>query len=601
MTTLTESIQAVITLPSPLESPRSSCSSTHPSGLPITPVDELDKMASEMVLSSSEDEEGVVDAGVDMASGVAGTKDQQRRADLPSLRVPPPTFGHFAFPMATSPASASSLSSDSSPNEGPLGHDDIALPKAGFTFGTCPSTRAPFLGTPATEQGPFEYPELGHGGYPPGSPLHNRRRESLALGLAHRRGSIIAPHSNTLSAASPSIPSPPSTRRSSTCSTIVTLPAAGRRPSILHSATVESAIPQFDTSAITSGSEEEESEVTPLASAGPSRRASNAALVFPPRHMAAPIPPSLLARRGSLPAAQLFGLPLTEQPGRVRASYSSGSHFTTTAALYNRRASVVTSESGFSTGSSGTVMGGDRDVRRGSVRQGNPPLSPPLDDDEPLTQPPAYTGRRGSVSFFPPPPMPSVLRSSTSSSRSSIVSNSSSTRSSFTSSSPRSSVSSSRMPINFSSRMPHPVQTQGHKPRQGSSSGTMSSPSSPRMGYSASVTPAAVVRRNKHAQSASGESHAGSGSGPGSFSSLSSSEESNEEGDSEGSPRASRGSGPAPAVPVFSNPWSESPTGSTGSGAEGKALAPPLETPPLETVVERPPLETFDSGATEKP
>lgn len=141
----------------------------------------------------------------------------------------------------------------------------------GFTFGSCPSpaSQSDFIGTPAAEKGAFEYPE-SHS-------ASSSRRPSLAH-PSLRRGSST----------------------SSTTSTVTALSTSTRRPSLAP------------------------------AYAGPSdydnarRRGSLAH--FPTRPVHAPIPPSILARRGSLPAADsLFGLPNNERRSHSRSSLSSSS------------------------------------------------------------------------------------------------------------------------------------------------------------------------------------------------------------------------------------------------------------------------------------
>jgi hypothetical protein len=153
-----------------------------------------------------------------------------------------------------------------------------------FSFGTCPSPAAhsDFLGTPAAEKGPFEYPE-SHS-------ASSSRRPSLAH-PALRRGSST----------------------SSTTSTVTALSTATRRPSLAP---------------VYTGSH-----------AGPSdydfrRRGSLAH--FPTRPVHAPIPPSILARRGSLPAADaLFGIPANERRAHNRSSLSSSSPILTPTAEHS--------------------------------------------------------------------------------------------------------------------------------------------------------------------------------------------------------------------------------------------------------------------------
>ncbi|WVW81847.1 hypothetical protein I302_103845 [Kwoniella bestiolae CBS 10118] len=570
---------------SPAPSPRPSISSSS-SGPPLTPIYEMDKMSSDLIVSTEEVEDPSPSDRVMIPKREHAKKNG--RANLPTLNVPPPTFHNYSFgsSIPASSPSASSTESSIGRTPSPLSSvEDIALPSEGFKFGTCPS--ASFVGTPTAEQGPFEYPSSSSSTMstspPVGSPTL-ARRGSLALGMTHRRGSIISTHSNGNGTAI----SPPPTRRSSTCSTITTLPAAGRRPSIVHSTTVDVAIPQT-----TSDTFDEPYRPTPSASS--SRRPS--VIMFPNKNLPAPIPPSLLARRGSLPVDKLFGIPLSsDQPNRTRSSYSSGSATISTASLYLRRQSVV-SESGFSNGSGATVMNDDHTgngIRRPSMRARTPSA-----DFTPQT---ASSARRGSVSFFPP----QSLQTQTPARSSSL----SSSRSSVSSQSQRSSISSSRIPINFSPRHPSYAHSGVYSSRQSSttsisntsSSSSASVPCSPKVGFNPMMS-----RRNRNSTI---------NSNPG----LSSSEEDEENEHEEENqllptPNQSRLNDstqvPDVNVPTFVDPWSTS-TSSIQSkldelsiggpgGGEPFISGVPLETPPLETVMERPPLESIDSGATERP
>lgn len=300
-------------------------------------------------------------------------------------------------------------------------------PQAGFSFGTCPSQ---VLGTPRAELGPFEYPAAGaDAGENSGahsamvavpSPSHSARssfssqRAALPLGETHRRGSIIA--RPTVSdrmhdGGAPYAVAVPEYRRSSTTGNIHSLPATGSRPSILHSTTIPSAtvplavapVPVSPTSATggTGPRPPPSSTTPPVTPSGalysPMLASRRGSLMFQPKTIPAPIPPSLLARRSSIPASQLYaGLPIDQLPPppadallqlqlqRKRASVSSypapPGFTTTTHALYQRRASMV-SDGGESSGTSThTVMGdpagvafalGDNQGRRASMRYGD--------------------------------------------------------------------------------------------------------------------------------------------------------------------------------------------------------------------------------------
>ncbi|KAK8845601.1 hypothetical protein IAR55_006317 [Kwoniella newhampshirensis] len=549
---------------SPMASPRSSVSSGNPSGPLLTPLDELDKSASEMVITTeNEIREDDSDTDLDPPPLRLTVQDPFPAKPLLDLSSLPgtssrPTFTDFSFPTLSSFAAPIDIRRP--PSHSPGDVDDIALPTAGFSFGTCPSV--PFLGTPTAEQGPFEYPESTS----PTSATMNTStaanlRETFALGMTHRRGSIVVhPHVH-----STNNPSPPATRRSSTCSTITTFPSAGRRPSILHSSTIETTVPLVGPSTCTSPVLPPSTFPPPSLGSGPTSRRSST-LMFKQKPLPAPIPPSLLARRGSLPAAQLFGIPSGEQANRTRASYSAGHHVTTTAALYSRRQSMA-SESGMSSGSGATVVEGDGFGRRGSTR-----LTTPLMD-------PHHGGRRGSIPVLYPvhPPLPPSSLGDKAPGRSNSLSSSS--RSSIASS--RSSLSSSRS--NFD---PSSFSRPGSfsSPRSASVSGTDHRPP-PSSFYS----PSSEMRRTRqHGSQLSG---------------LSSSEESNEEEEeaeedlsTPGTSLFNAGQGTVPSAPTFMDPWSKVHDGDLAERVDGKSSIP-LETPPL---MERPPLETIDSDRTER-
>ena len=369
-------------------SARSSASSSAPSHL-LTPVYELDSMPDSAVASSS-------------GSSSSGTDERDRDADVDGdinadARGPglsgsddhgddTPRGEHGMGKHLALSSSTTRRGRHSAPSLVPL--ESPPLANSSFSFGSCPSV--PLSATPTSELGPFDYP------LPPGTsassfagpstltsnattgvhhanPFGSPRRQSLALGMTHRRGSIVATSRSPVEPSSSTLPSPPAARRSSTCSTITTLPAAGHRPAILHSASTTSgpaglthppSYPHL---------------LTHAQSPPTSRRSS---LLFPHRPSATPIPPSLLARRGSLPAAQLFGVPSSEMalnrlPGglaqRERASFAGFAglpgqaappgYTTTTPALYARRASLLSDDGTAGSGSSTSTITMD-DVAR---------------------------------------------------------------------------------------------------------------------------------------------------------------------------------------------------------------------------------------------
>jgi hypothetical protein len=276
-----------------------------------------------------------------------------------------------------------------------------------------------------------DYPRLE---YPRTHPNHNpNRRQSLALGQTYRRASIISREDlggSRMAAISPSVSVPSSplsgqkqtlgqregaldgmkdhastpltisrppltkayqsgdsdtstigpgttitpydlaSRRTSTCSTITTLPAEGRRPSILHSASTNSAFPPILSPDLTTSNTHPAAPHTfPFPPKGPmfasnglaGRRSS---LLFPQKAQNVPIPPSLLARRGSLPPppdhARIQRLSLSAQ-GKVsnRAEDSStngigsapyanfGGYGYTTAQLYRRASTLSNPPEGY--------------------------------------------------------------------------------------------------------------------------------------------------------------------------------------------------------------------------------------------------------------
>ena len=388
-------------------SARSSASSSAPSHL-LTPVYELDSMPDSAVASSS-------------GSSSSGTDERDRDADVDGdinadARGPglsgsddhgddTPRGEHGMGKHLALSSSTTRRGRHSAPSLVPL--ESPPLANSSFSFGSCPSV--PLSATPTSELGPFDYPlppvasassfagpsttntTTGvHHANPFGSP----RRQSLALGMTHRRGSIVATSRSPVEPSSSTLPSPPAARRSSTCSTITTLPAAGHRPAILHSASTTSgpaglthppSYPHL---------------LTHAQSPPTSRRSS---LLFPQRPSATPIPPSLLARRGSLPAAQLFGVPSSEMalnrlPGglaqRERASFAGFAglpgqaappgYTTTTPALYARRASLLSDDGTAGSGSSTSTITMD-DVARSRRSSAFP---------QPFTSPSAPTSPR---------------------------------------------------------------------------------------------------------------------------------------------------------------------------------------------------------------
>ncbi|WWC85857.1 uncharacterized protein L201_000724 [Kwoniella dendrophila CBS 6074] len=618
--------------PSPGPSPRPSISSSsnYSIGIPLTPIEELglDKMSSDLIISTEDVDNDDPLVQVESIKTISG------RPNLPTLNVPPPSFSNYSFGISSSPSASSSSSiarGEGGRTPSPLSSiedGEIALPSEGFKFGSCPSSS--FVGTPTAEQGPFEYPSSSSSTSnfsisPPksmGSPTL-ARRGSLALGLTHRRGSIIPqpnpnPNINRLRGSFDDGISPPPTRRSSTCSTLTTLPIAGRRPSIVHSTTVEVTLPQAHPSVPPFGEHPPQPS-----SASSSRRPS--VLMFPSKPLPAPIPPSLLARRGSLPVAQLFGVPLADQNNnKTRSSYSSGSATISTAQLYLRRQSVM-SESGFSNGS-GTTIGeatgnehyGYNDVENGYRRRSMRPRTPSAD----FTPQTVSSQRRGSVSFFPPVPVSTTTTTTQqirknpnfTPNRSSSISSRSSIASSASASSQRSSISSSRIPINFSPRHPTSYTNSFAYPSRQTSVSTTNTtiststngsnsspslPSSPR--FSINAHSGYIVKRNRHSTSKSSNSNPSLGSG---------SSEGDRDHEDEILPTPNQSKINTVVAPTFSDPWSTT-TNTTSienkidelsfcddGGLRGNI---PLETPPLETVLERPPLESVDSGATERP
>lgn len=377
----------------------------------------------------------------------------------------PSQFASFSFHAThvthphphSAPASAGGVSSPSGSPRKPLAKPFPSPTSGGdaFVFGTCPS--APLSATPTTELGQFEYPSppldrvrswgsqssghgSGHGngngvgaGAGPGS-ISARSSVSYSgravpLGESHRHASIIArPTDRHREPATPAHdahapPSPPAARRSSTCSTITTLPASGRRPSILHSATTGSgsALPKSastspatahsplpavgtgETSTSPSSPTTGTTATLPSAAQLSTRRGS---LMFQPNLLPCPVPPSLLNRRGSLPAAQLFGLPSDQlaQLALQRASIS-GTYVaniaptsTTSHALYHRRDSLISDGGTSSGGSSRTVVAEGQGEGAGS---GVPTRRSSFKAPRPVFEDWMAQGRRASLPFLP--------------------------------------------------------------------------------------------------------------------------------------------------------------------------------------------------------
>ncbi|KAK1926014.1 hypothetical protein DB88DRAFT_480409 [Papiliotrema laurentii] len=315
---------------------------------------------------------------MDALNGIDSPRSARSSASSALSHPLTPVYEHSPSPMDDF-ALASSSSGSSAPDEGDeeeeklemgdhhrhysrrkpdvsLGPSPTTLPSATFTFGTCPSE--PINRTPTHELGPFDYPLPDPATaatapaalvptsrpYPtvPGSP---NRKQSLALGMTHRRGSIVS-RSSPIEPPIPVAPSPPPPLRSSTCSTIATVPAAGHRPSILHSAST------------TSGPAVPATHFSPF-------NARRTSLLFPQKPLATPIPPSLLARRGSVPANQhsKYSRELARAAAatRTRASIAGPGQSlhagwtTTTQQLYRRRESVMSDGTGSE--SSGRTIG----------------------------------------------------------------------------------------------------------------------------------------------------------------------------------------------------------------------------------------------------
>lgn len=574
----------LMTMSSPSGSPRSSVSSatTNVCGAPLTPVYELDGAAGEMVVrdSSTVDDS---ESEPDILHEHIAVEQAPKRINL-SLAVPPPTFSAFTFPTQITAA-----------NGVPLSEEGIALPREGFSFGTCPSV--PFLGTPVAEQGPFEYPDM--------TGSRSTSRPSSIKGSSQSRSNSRSPHfhgrplsiSSQQSLGSQSdIPSPPGTRRESTVSDIATIPVAARRPSIVHPATIETSVPNstFASSSNTSPtpSVTHLPSPAPLSHHGSIRRPST--LSFQQKALPAPIPPSLLARRGSLPAAQLFGLPLSELSTTHRSRPSANSipplpqsPALTTASLYQRRQSIAT-ETGGVVHPRGTLP---EKVRTSSISAGS--------DSTGYTS----SDRRGSLPYIHP-------AHSLPSSRNAVLSRSGSTSSQ---TSRRSFKSSSRTPpTNHSSTIPSSPQNQ-----PASLLPPLSVPPSPAFTRSSSADAVPEQTRSDHHYSRKSKSRSSSDEDDElptpAVDSLSISR-SVVGGPGMNTDMVSAGGGASEDEVVYlGGPGSsqvlvESPTAMRDERICKKPLppsswpvqviapSPAIETPGLETVFERPPLENAESG-----
>ncbi|KAI9635808.1 uncharacterized protein MKK02DRAFT_44504 [Dioszegia hungarica] len=331
--------------------------------------------------------------------------------------APSPVMGsHGPSPLAALPIPSS---------RGPRRSPSPPLPSASFSFGSCPSM--PLASTPTAELGAFEYPDNEYGQPHPDRPLPSALQSTgmrasdstsstssfsstsssfsrgsassirgsvplgLALGESHRRNSIIsrptlhtAPSSSYTrysSSSTSGYPSMPQTRRSSTTSTITTIPSAGRRPSIIHSSTTElgSTVPLPSIPSAYPGAPDEPSSFTsttaPSTPYNVNKRRDS--ILFTPKHLHQPIPPSLLARRGSMPVAALEGNVPGSSPRRAFNSRSSisipvagygAAGQITSHRLYHRRESVLSV--GSSQGSGSTVRAPGEEVsRRSSLRE----------------------------------------------------------------------------------------------------------------------------------------------------------------------------------------------------------------------------------------
>lgn len=228
----------------------------------------------------------------------------------------------------------------------PVLQNDYEAIKEGFSFGTCPSM-PDFVGTPVAEMGQFEYPDIYQA-------AGSSRRSSL-MHPSLRRGSST----------------------SSTMSTITALSSTTtRRPSLAPSG---------------------------IYSPGPSSqenlgRRRGSMFHFQTKPVSGPIPPSLLARRGSLPGAEaIFGLPSTERKPFNRLSLSAAppapqSPSTSPTDTTDPPRSPSNRRPSFKLRLSPKVG-----ARRGSIPANSPTL-PPTAEIEPPTQPSQPYNRQSTSS-----------------------------------------------------------------------------------------------------------------------------------------------------------------------------------------------------------
>ncbi|EIW73368.1 hypothetical protein TREMEDRAFT_59533 [Tremella mesenterica DSM 1558] len=309
----------VLSLPS-FPSPRSSTSSAQ-SLPPLTPSLEISMMSlSEFPLSTT-----ASPSHSNIYEDLDTPSKHPNQHILKHNAVQPTSTLSHNFPLTPSSHTTSDTSDTSDVQEEGIKKD--------FTFGDCCST--PQLpGTPTAQDGIFfEYPFRPNPEPPTFVPsLH--RRGSLAERVQGLHSTYVVGDGRR-----GSIPTPPGTRRSSTCSTISTIPITGRRPSILHSATVPPSpvilpaelSPQQHGSSINgsfSGTWPGRG-VNGLRGNPNQNQPRRSSILFPQKLQVTPIPPSLLNRRGSLPVQQL------------NFEASQRGFTTSSVALYKRKESEV--------------------------------------------------------------------------------------------------------------------------------------------------------------------------------------------------------------------------------------------------------------------
>ncbi|WVN89202.1 uncharacterized protein L203_104419 [Cryptococcus depauperatus CBS 7841] len=304
-----------IAMISPAESPRSSDSSlTNPPEALLTPLCELEKAVCEVSITDiAEPNEQSKEVDAQAYGELQLPKwDKTRANSKPRLGVPSSSCD-FAYSAVSDPRAVSRSPSADLENNTPT--DDL-------TSGAFSKQHLP--GTPVAEQGPFEYPDFnGMSGYNLPHPRRLTQNSTATWARQPASVSFQAPLYSQLSYSSPFV-----TRKDFIDSDSTAVPKVGRRrpnSCSVNTQTSLASLPAVDClpaplsaplpSPSVPGVAQSFCSITSVA---PPHTKKPRSIMFQQKTLAAPVPPSL-SRRGSLPAAQLFGLPHSDFLNRSKS------------------------------------------------------------------------------------------------------------------------------------------------------------------------------------------------------------------------------------------------------------------------------------------